>query len=118
MMKRHILDTRGFSLIELLIVMGMLTLVLVAVYSLYDTHSKSAYVQEEVVDVQQNLRIAMDSISRDIKMSGILIPLTDNAGTADNREDSAVGHTTKTGADAGFGATSTITLNAASASGQ
>ena len=118
MMKRHILDTRGFSLIELLIVMAMLALVLVAIYSLYDTHSKSAYVQEEVVDVQQNLRIAMDSISRDIKMSGILIPLTDNAGTADNREDSAVGHTTKTGADAGFGATSTITLNAASASGQ
>src|SRR4030066_1372501 len=92
MMKRHIVDTRGFSLIELLIVMGMLTLVLVAVYSLYDTHSKSAYVQEEVVDVQQNLRIALDGISRDIKMAGVLIPMNDNAGTGTNVENVPVGN--------------------------
>src|SRR3990172_10702339 len=100
MMKRHILDTRGFSLIELLIVMAMLALVLVAIYSLYDTHSKSAYVQEEVVDVQQNLRIAMDSISRDIKMAGVLIPLVDNAGTGTNLENMPVGNVgNNTGAD-------------------
>ncbi len=115
MMKRHILDRRGFTLIELVIVMGMLTLVLVATYSLYDTHSKSAYVQEEVVDVQQNLRIAMDSISRDIKMSGVLIPLDDNPGTGSNVENVSVGNV---GDNTGVGATDIITLNAASATGQ
>jgi len=119
MMKRHILDTRGFSLIELLIVMAMLALVLVAIYSLYDTHSKSAYVQEEVVDVQQNLRIALDGISRDIKMAGVLIPMNDNAGTGTNVENVPVGNVgNNTGNDAGSGVTDTMTLNAASATGQ
>lgn len=64
----------GFTLIEVLIVAAMLGIVMGAIYSLYVTHQRTAYTQEEVVDVQQNLRIAMDSISRDIRMSGFLIP--------------------------------------------
>jgi prepilin-type N-terminal cleavage/methylation domain-containing protein len=108
-MKRQLIGHKGFSLIELLIVIGMLTVVMIAVYSLYDTHSKSAYVQEEVVDVQQNLRIAMDSISRDIRMAGMLIPLASTpVGNAGN----------DAGVNAGSGATDTITLNAASTTGQ
>src|SRR5574341_1873842 len=64
----------GFTLIEVLIVAAMLGIVMGAIYSLYVTHQRTAYTQEEEVDVQQNLRIAMDSISRDIRMSGFLIP--------------------------------------------
>lgn len=63
----------GFTLIEVLIVAAMLGIVMGAIYSLYVTHQRTAYTQEEVVEVQQNLRIAMDSISRDIRMSGFLI---------------------------------------------
>ncbi len=66
----------GFSLIELLIVVAMLSLVMAAVYSLYLTHQKTAFTQDEVVEVQQNLRIAMDSMTHDIKMAGFLIPAT------------------------------------------
>lgn len=65
---------KGFTLIELLIVMGMLGVVMAAIYSIYVTHMRSAYTEDEVVDVQQNLRIAMDSITRDIRVAGILIP--------------------------------------------
>jgi len=74
-MKRTILiKQQGFTLIELLIVMFMLGLVTMALYSLYTTHQRSAYVQDEVVEVQQNLRIAMDKITNDVRMAGLFIP--------------------------------------------
>jgi len=67
---------RGFTLIEILIVIAIMGLILGAVYSVYLTHQKSAYTQEEVVEVQQNLRIAMDSMTKDIRMAGMLVPST------------------------------------------
>jgi prepilin-type N-terminal cleavage/methylation domain-containing protein len=82
----------GFTLIELLIVMGMFGIVLTAMYSLYLTHQRSAYTQDEVVEVQQNVRIAMDSITRDVRNAGTLIPRTDNPATASNVENSPVGN--------------------------
>jgi prepilin-type N-terminal cleavage/methylation domain-containing protein len=82
-------NMRGFTLIELLIVMALLGLLMTAVYSLYSTHQKAAYTEDEVVEVQQNLRIAMDSITRDIRLAGFLIPRTGvytpiNAGLTSN----------------------------------
>ena len=62
----------GFSLIELLIVMAMLGVVMTAVYSLYYVQFRSALVQDEAVEVQQNLRISMDQMTRDIRMAGFL----------------------------------------------
>jgi len=94
----------GFTLIELLIVMGMLGIVITALYSLYLTHQRSAYTQDEVVEVQQNVRIAMDSITRDIRNAGTLIPRTDNPATVTNVENGGVGSAS----------TNSITLNMAS----
>ncbi len=74
-MKRTTIKSRaGFTLIEILLVLGMLGIVMGAIFSLYRTHQGSAYTEEETVDVQQNLRIAMESISRDIRMGGFMIP--------------------------------------------
>ena len=70
---------RGFTLIELLMVLGMLSLAMMALYSLYRTHQRSAYVQDEVVELQQNLRIGMDTMTKDIRMAGLLIPTNTNA---------------------------------------
>jgi prepilin-type N-terminal cleavage/methylation domain-containing protein len=94
----------GFTLIELLIVMGMFGIVITAMYSLYLTHQRSAYTQDEVVEVQQNVRIAMDSITRDIRNAGTLIPRTDIPATASNVENSPVGNASP----------NSITLNTAS----
>jgi len=66
---------RGFTFIELMVVLFMLSFVMMAVYSLYLTHQRSAYTQEEVVEVQQNLRIGMESMTRDIRMAGFLSSL-------------------------------------------
>ena len=99
-MKKTILNNKGFSLVELLMVAGMMGIVMGAIFTIYQTHQRSAYTQEEVVEVQQNLRIAMDSITRDIKMAGLLVPLTP---TVTNPMAAAT--------------STTITLNTASESG-
>lgn len=74
--RKLLTNKRGVTLIELLIVMAMLGVVMAAIYSLYSTHQKAAYTEDEVVEVQQNLRIAVDSVTRDVRMAGFLIPRT------------------------------------------
>jgi len=114
----HRKRNHGFTLIELLIVMGMLGVVMTAVYSLYYAQSKSAAAQDELVEVQQNLRIAMDEISRDIRMSGFLLPLdtTCTAKAISLSPIRVIGN--NTGLNAGLGSTDSMTLNSASASGK
>ncbi len=74
MKKQTVHGERGFTLIELLMVAAMLGIVLGAMYSLFISHQRTAHVSDETVEVQQNLRIAMDSISRDIRIAGLLLP--------------------------------------------
>jgi prepilin-type N-terminal cleavage/methylation domain-containing protein len=75
-MKESLSDNSGFTLIELLIVVAIFAIVMGGVFSMYNTHLKNAYKQDENLDVQQNLRLAMDTISRDLKMAGMLVPIT------------------------------------------
>lgn len=74
----YLQDRKGFTLVEALIVMGMMGLIMAAVYSVYLVHQKTAYASEEVADVQQSLRIAVENITRDFQMAGMMVP----AGTA------------------------------------
>jgi prepilin-type N-terminal cleavage/methylation domain-containing protein len=66
--------TAGFTIIELLIVMGVIGVVITAVFGLYISTRSSAHTQEEVVEVQQSLRIAADQIARDIRLAGFMLP--------------------------------------------
>lgn len=67
---------KGFTLIEVLMVMVIMGLVTLAIHSLYQNTQKHAYTQNNVVDLQQNLRIAMDRLTTDIQMAGFLVPAT------------------------------------------
>ncbi|MBV5340688.1 MAG: prepilin-type N-terminal cleavage/methylation domain-containing protein [Deltaproteobacteria bacterium] len=68
----------GFTLVEILVVMAMIGVVMGAVYSLYITNMRTAYTSDNTVEVQQNLRIAMDVVTRDLRMAGMLVDYGNN----------------------------------------
>ncbi|KIH76927.1 prepilin-type N-terminal cleavage/methylation domain-containing protein [Geoalkalibacter ferrihydriticus] len=67
----HFRSQRGFTLIELLIVSALLGVVMVAVFGLVQTSQRHAHTTEEVVEVQQNLRVALERMSRDLRLAGL-----------------------------------------------
>jgi prepilin-type N-terminal cleavage/methylation domain-containing protein len=91
----------GFTVVELLVVMTILGVLMTAVFSLYNTQHRLTYIEEDIVEVQQNLRMGMDSLLRDLRYGGILV-------TGSTAPISAIGNNT------GLGATDTITLNTSS----
>lgn len=97
---------KGFTLVEILIVVAMVGVIMGAVYSLYITTQRTSYTQDETVEVQQNLRIAMDSFTRDARMAGMLVDYGNNVFPVQAADD-----------DAGPNASDRITLNMASATG-
>lgn len=106
-MKCHLRTNRGFTLVEVLIVMAMFGVIMGAVYSLYITNLRTSYTSDETAEVQQNMRIAMDVVTRDLRMAGMLVDYGNDifpiqTVLADN-----------TGLDGSDG----ITLNMASATG-
>jgi type IV pilus assembly protein PilW len=61
---------RGFSLVEILIAMSVGMVVLGLVYNVFTLLSKQFTKQEVVVEMQQNARMAMDIITREILLAG------------------------------------------------
>ena len=64
---------RGFSLVEVLVVMVILSLVMTAVFSLFLSTHKSTVVQNRVGDVQENLRLALRVMTRDLLTAGFMV---------------------------------------------
>ena len=64
------INKEGFTLTELLIAMAIAGIVMAGVYSAYSSQQRSYIAQEQVVAVQQNLRVAMYFMEREIRMAG------------------------------------------------
>ena len=64
-------DKKGFSLIELLIAMVIMSVISVAIYGLFSASSRSYTTQDVTADVQQNLRAAMEVMLQDIRTAGL-----------------------------------------------
>ena len=77
-MKCNLHTNRGFTLVEVLIVMAMFGVIMGAVYSLYITNLRTSYTSDETSEVQQNMRIAMDVVTRDLRMAGMLVDYGNN----------------------------------------
>lgn len=60
----------GFTLIELLVGLVISSIVVAAAFTLLTTTSKALRSNDQTVDTQQNVRIAMDLIASDIKVAG------------------------------------------------
>jgi type IV pilus assembly protein PilW len=61
---------QGFTLMELLVVILMMAGVMAGIYAVYTSQQKSFVVQEDVAEMQQNLRAAMFFLVRDIRLAG------------------------------------------------
>lgn len=60
----------GFTLIELLIAMAVGLVLLGAMYGVFTVHNKTFSTQEQIAEMQQNARAAMDMMTREIRMAG------------------------------------------------
>lgn len=89
-MKKIFQKQDGVSLIELLVALVISTLLIAAIYRTFVRQQKTYVVQEQIVDIQQNVRFAISSMMREIKMAGfgnismILPNLTLNGITYNN----------------------------------
>jgi prepilin-type N-terminal cleavage/methylation domain-containing protein len=63
-------DSKGVTLIELLVVLVICTILIGGIYRLFISQSKAYTIQEQVVEVQQNTRGAMEILLRDLRMTG------------------------------------------------
>ncbi len=68
--RRQDQDDGGFSLAEVLIVTAISGVVLLGLYLLYDVNQVTFVKGEQQADLQQNARIAMDRIVRELRLAG------------------------------------------------
>jgi prepilin-type N-terminal cleavage/methylation domain-containing protein len=61
----------GFTLIELMISVALSTLVGILIYTVFIEQSKAYRVQADMSAMQQNLRVAMELITRDVATAGL-----------------------------------------------
>ena len=64
------INTKGITLIELLVGLVLCAIVVAGIYRLFVVQSKAYTVQDQVVEVQQSIRSAMEVLLRDLRMAG------------------------------------------------
>lgn len=60
----------GFTLVELLVTLAVSGILMSGVYAAFMSQQNSYVVQEQVVEMQQNIRAGLDLMVRDIRMAG------------------------------------------------
>ena len=63
-------DNKGFTLIELLVAMAVGIIALAAFYGVFTVQNKRFSIEEQIIEIQQNARAAMDILTREIRMAG------------------------------------------------
>jgi len=84
---RDIDKEQGFTMVELLIYMGMFVLVLGVIYTVLTTNTRSYSSQENKVEMVQDLRASMELITTEIRMAGCDPTGIGGVGFADNAND-------------------------------
>ena len=70
MRTQWIFKQKGVTLIELLVALVICGVVIGAIYRLFIVQTRAYTVQDQVVEVQQNVRSAMEIMLRDLRMTG------------------------------------------------
>lgn len=63
-------SSAGFTLVEVVLTMGLSLLTLSLLYSIYVRELHAQQIREEVLDAQQRARVVVDLISRELLMAG------------------------------------------------
>jgi Tfp pilus assembly protein PilW len=71
-------SSKGFSIVELLIAIGLSSLVVTAVFMVYFSGTKAWNRAENQMEVQQNLRIAMNTLSTEVRKADFFEIKQDN----------------------------------------
>ena len=80
-MKREFLENeKGFTLVELMVTVFLTAIAVISIYRGYIAFSQSADAQQQVMEMQQNLRIGMTRLAADIRRAGINEEEDDDAG--------------------------------------
>ena len=66
----QLLVNKGFTLIELLITLAISGIIMTGVYSAFKSQQDSYLAQEQVAEMQQNIRAGLDIMEREIRMAG------------------------------------------------
>ena len=61
----------GFTLVELMVTVFLTAIAVIAIYRGYTTFSQSADAQQQTMEMQQNLRIGMTTLVKDIMRAGM-----------------------------------------------
>ena len=92
----------GFTLVELLVAIAMLGIVMTAIYSTFKSQQDSYVAQEQVVEMQQNLRASLYMMVKDMRMAGFNPSKKSNVGgvvtrlPSDDRTDANITKTNET----------------------
>jgi type IV pilus assembly protein PilW len=80
-------DNKGFTLIEFLVVISIAAIVSGGIYTAYNSQVGSYAVQQQVVEMQQNIRAAVNLMEREIRMAGYDPTGESGAGVTTARSD-------------------------------
>jgi len=82
-------DRKGVTLIELMIALVISAALVAGIYRTFLTQQHSYEVQDDVMDMQQNVRVALNEMTREIRMAGFgniqpILPVTINGAGYNN----------------------------------
>ncbi len=69
-----IIEKKGFTLIELMVALVLSFILVGAIYRTFTVQQKAYTVQDQIAEAQQNGRMAMNILMRDIRMAGYGMP--------------------------------------------
>jgi prepilin-type N-terminal cleavage/methylation domain-containing protein len=69
--RKHIQNDNGFTLVELMVTVFLTAIAVISIYRGYTSFSQAADAQQQVMEMQQNLRIGMTKLVTDIRRAGM-----------------------------------------------
>jgi len=78
--KKCINNENGFTLVELMVTVFLTAIAVISIYRGYTSFSQSADAQQQVLEMQQNLRVGMTRLVKDIRRAGINEEGVEDAG--------------------------------------